>query len=121
MQLNTPHALWLLLIATVMGILSLYGLQVTRRMTKSPAQYRRKLFEERSTHLLAGLSMQTRGEVLVRRWGGALSRLALVYVVFSFATVVVVSILLILDRAGMDSVVSPIVEVLSKVEADLAC
>lgn len=65
--------------------------------------------------------MQPRGEVSVRRWGGALSRLALAYVVFSFATVVIVSFLLILDRAGMDSVVSPIVEVLSKFEADLAC
>ncbi len=121
MQLNTSHALWLLLIATVTGILSLYGLQVTRRMTKLPEQYRRKLFEEGSTHLLAEVWMQPRGEVSVRRWGGALSRLALAYVVFSFATVVVVSFLLILDRAGMDSVVSPIVEVLSKVEADLAC
>lgn len=121
MELNTPHALWLLLIATVMGVLSLYGLRTARGMAKSPEQYRRKLIEEGSTHPLARLWMQPRGDVSIRSWGRALSRLALAYAVFSFATVVVVSALLILNRAGMDSVVSPIVEVLSKVEADLAC
>lgn len=121
MELNTQHALWLLLVATVMGSLSLYGLQAARGMAKSPEKYRRKLIEKGSTHPLARLWMQPRGEVSIRRWGRALSRLALAYAVFSFATFVVVSALLLLDRAEMENVVSPIVEVLSRVEADLAC
>lgn len=120
-ELNTPYALWLVLLATVVGILSLFGLRTARGMAKSPVQYRQKLTDNEPTHPLAILWMQPGGEKSIGTWGIALSRLALVFMVFSFATAGVVSTLIIMDSAGMGRAVGPVVEFLSKIEADLAC
>jgi hypothetical protein len=90
-------------------------------MAKSPEQYRRKLMEKEPSHPLAIFWVQPGGEESIRSWGIVLSRLALAYTVFSFATAGVVSALIIMDGAGMDKAVSPVVEFLSKIEADLAC
>jgi hypothetical protein len=119
-ELNTSYALWLVLLATVVGILSLHGLRAARGMAKSPGQYRRRLIEKGPTHPLAILWIQPGGEESIRSWGIALSWLALVYAVFSLATAGIVSALIVMDCAGMDSSVGPVVELLSKVESDLA-
>ena len=120
-ELNTPYALWLVLLASVMGSLSLYGLRTARGMVRFPHQFRQKLVEREPTHLLAILWVHPGGEESIRSWGIALSRLALVYAVLSFSTAGVVSSLIVMDRAGMDRTVGPVVEVLSKIESGLAC
>lgn len=120
-ELNTPYAFWLVSLSTVMGILSLYGLRTARGMARFPQQFRQKLLVREPTHLLAILWIQSGGEESIRRWGIALSILALAYVVFSFATAGIVSSLIVMDSAGMDSALGPLVEVLSKVESRLAC
>lgn len=120
-ELNIPHALWLLLIGTVMAGLSLYGLRAARRMAHSPRLFRQKLIEKQATHALAIIWSQSRSEESIRSWGVMLSRLAITYALISVITVLVVSALLIMHSAGMDSTVSPIVEALARVEADLAC
>ncbi len=108
-ELNTPYAVSLVLLTTVVGILSLFGLRTARGMARSPVQYRQKLTDKDPTHPLATLWIQPGGEESIRSWGIALSRLALV------------STLIIMDRIGMDRTVSPVVEFLCKFEADLAC
>ncbi len=120
-ELNTPYAVSLVLLTTVVGILSLFGLRTARGMARSPVQYRQKLTDKDPTHPLATLWIQPGGEESIRSWGIALSRLALVFTLFSFATAGVVSTLIIMDRIGMDRTVSPVVEFLCKFEADLAC
>lgn len=120
-ELNTPYAIWLVLLSTVTGILSLYGLRVARGMARFPRQYRQKLLGREPTHLLAERWIQSGGEVSIRRWGISLSRIALGYAVFSFAISGIVLSLILMDSMGMDSAVSPLVEVLSKIESKLAC
>jgi hypothetical protein len=65
------------------------------------------------------------GMLGLHRWrsarGTALSRVAFCYMVFSFAMAGVISVLIVMDRAGFGSAVGPVVELLSKVEAGLAC
>jgi len=56
-----------------------------------------------------------------RAWDRGLSRVAFGYMVLSFAMAGIVSILIVLDRVGFGRAVGPVVELLSKVEAGLAC
>lgn len=120
-ELNEPHAVWLVFIATVMGMLGLYGRRVARGMVEAPEMYQRKLLEKRWIHPLAMRWMRPGSVDTIRSWGIGLSRLAFGYAVFSFATVGVISILIVMDCVGFESAVGPVVKLLSKLEADLAC
>jgi len=118
--LNAAHAGELALIATVVGALSVIGWRAARVMLRDPERYRRLLLEKEPWHPLAMLWTRRGGGQLLRRWGLAFSRLAMIYAVVSFSVASVLVALLIMNHTGMNHAVGPITEFLSKFEAGLS-
>lgn len=120
-ELNLEHAFRLALLALLVGSLSLYGWRASRRMAKSPGEYRRMLVRKGSARPVVLPWLRPESNDSIRSWGLFYSRLALLYAVFSFGIAGVLLALIIIDNLGMEAMVGPIAGFLSKFEAGLAC
>jgi hypothetical protein len=109
-SLNIAHAFYLVILAFMIGSLSL----ITRRKIILTEKERKNPGEFRAQATNSSFESQ-------RTCPSILPRIILGYAYATFAIAAVLLLLIFIESVGMGNAIGPIVEALSKVERNLAC